>query len=223
MDAVEGFTSPRAWAFTLLGLHEIAKDPGHDRSHALRLLLVDRLLRRWQDCATPEWQWFEDVATYDNARICQALLQSGVAMSHDHAVATGLASLRWLASLQTTPAGNFRPVGSNGFCDRNGARADFDQQPVEAQAMVSACLEAYRITGDSAWKQEATRAFEWFLGRNDLGQALYDPATGGCRDGLHQERTSENLGAESTLAFHLALCEMTTARAAHSSPKVLHS
>lgn len=215
IDAIPGFTSPRAWAFTLLGLHESLRVGAQDPCATdLRRILVERLLTRWKDCATPEWQWFEDSATYDNARLSQAMIQSGTALGNDEAVAVGLASLRWLASLQTTPARHFRPVGSNGFCHRDGARADFDQQPVEAQAMVSACLEAFRITGDAAWMREARRAFEWFLGRNDRNEPLYDPATGGCRDGLHADRTSENLGAESTLAFHLALCEMTTAQAA---------
>ena len=98
----------------------------------------------------------------------------------------GLESLSWLADLQRADAagGHFVPIGSNGFYQRGGERARFDQQPVEAQAMVSACLEAYRITGDKRWRKEARRAFEWFLGRNDLNLPIYDPTTGGCRDGL---------------------------------------
>jgi len=120
----------------------------------------------------------------------------------------GLKSLRWLASLQKTQAGHFRPIGSDGFYVRGGARADFDQQPVEAQAMVSACLSAFRATRDPAWMSEAKRAFEWFLGRNDLGLSLYDSGSGGCDDGLHRDRVSENQGAESTLAFHLSRAEM---------------
>jgi hypothetical protein len=119
--------------------------------------------------------------------------------------------LRWLVSIQKTQAGCFRPIGSNGFYQRGGARADFDQQPVEAQAMVSACNEAFRATRDGAWSGEAKRAFEWFLGRNDLGLALYDFTTGGCSDGLHADRVNENQGAESTLAFHLSLAEMNYA------------
>ena len=75
--------------------------------------------------------------------------------------------------------------------------------------MVSACLTAFRTTGDPAWSKEAKRAFEWFLGRNDLGLAVYDFSTGGCRDGLHEDRVNENQGAESTLAFHLSLAEMS--------------
>jgi uncharacterized protein YyaL (SSP411 family) len=173
--------------------------------------LTAKLVRLWHDCATEDWPWFEPTATYDNARLCQALLLSGQWLPDPEALDIGLKSLRWLASLQKTQAGHFRPIGSNGFCERGGARADFDQQPVEAQAMVSACLEAFRATQDPAWSKEAKRAFEWFLGRNDLGLPLYDSNSGGCSDGLHEDRVSENQGAESTLAFHLSLAEMNFA------------
>ncbi len=125
----------------------------------------------------------------------------------------GLESLGWLADLQRADAGggHFVPIGSNGFYQRGGERARFDQQPVEAQAMVSACLEAYRVTGDKRWRKEARRAFEWFLGRNDLNLPIYDPTTGGCRDGLHPDRPNENQGAESTLAFLQSLLELRLA------------
>ena len=122
----------------------------------------------------------------------------------------GLKTLRWLTQVQTTDAGAFRPIGSNGFYARGKERALFDQQPIEAQATISACIEAYQATNDMFWVTEARRAFEWYLGRNDLGLALYDSTTGGCRDGLHMDRLSENQGAESTLAFLLSLAEMQT-------------
>jgi len=220
LPVVETFTSPRAWAFTLLGIHEyLRRFPGHPQMLSACGLLTEKLVTLWQACATEEWPWFEPIASYDNARLCQALLLSGQWMPHPEALKIGLESLRWLASLQKTQAGHFRPIGSNGFCERGGARADFDQQPVEAQAMVSACLEAYRATQDAAWSKEAKRAFEWFLGRNDLGQPLYDSNSGGCSDGLHQDRVSENQGAESTLAFHLSLAEMNFAE--HLIPQPL--
>jgi hypothetical protein len=133
-------------------------------------------------------------------------------MPHPEALEIGLKSLGWLASIQTTQSRHFRPIGSNGFYERGGFHADFDQQPVEAQAMVSASLEAFRATQDAAWSREAKRAFEWFLGRNDLGLPLYDSRTGGCSDGLHHDRVNENQGAESTLAFHLSLAEMNYAK-----------
>lgn len=212
MPVLEAFRSPRAWAFTLLGIHEyLRRFPGHPRMLSICSLLTRKLVCLWHDCATEDWPWFEPNATYDNARLCQALLLSGQWLPDPEALEIGLKSLRWLASLQKTQAGHFRPIGSNGFCERGGARADFDQQPVEAQAMVSACLEAFRATQDPAWSKEAKRAFEWFLGRNDLGLPLYDSNSGGCSDGLHEDRVSENQGAESTLAFHLSLAEMNFA------------
>ena len=217
---VESFTSPRAWAFALLGIHEYYRVfPDCTQANATREALTGNLVKLWKNCATEDWPWFEPVATYDNARLCQALLLSGQWMPHPEAFDIGLKSLRWLASLQRTQAGHFRPIGSNGFYARDGARADFDQQPVEAQAMVSACLEAFRATQDEAWPREARRAFEWFLGRNDLGLPVYDPSTGGCGDGLHRDRVNGNQGAESTLAFHLSLAEMNYA--AHPLPSAL--
>jgi hypothetical protein len=208
LAAVERFSSPRAWAFTLLGIHEFLRGfPDQEEATALRSLLTRKLIGLWRACSSRTWPWFESSATYDNARLSQALLLS--AADHPEALEIGLRSLSWLVSVQKTQAGHFRPIGSNGFYQRDGAHADFDQQPLEAQAMVSACLDAFRITQDPAWSQEAKRAFEWFLGRNDLGLPVYDSATGGCRDGLHLDRVSENQGAESTLAFHLALAGMS--------------
>jgi hypothetical protein len=156
--------------------------------------------------------------TYENARFSQALILSGQWLPDPAALEIGLKSLRWLVSIQKTQSGCFRPIGSNGFYLRDGARADFDQQPLEAQAMVAACHEASRATQDPLWVREAKRAFEWFLGRNDLGLPLYDFTTGGCGDGLHHDRVNENQGAESTLAFHLALAEMNCAEHLNTAP-----
>jgi len=209
LPVVESFSSPRAWAFTLLGIHEyLRRFPDHPESKALREVLTLKLIGLWKHCATENWPWFESSATYDNARLCQALILSGQSMPHPEALAIGLKSLGWLASVQKTRAGHFRPIGCNGFYERDGAHAYFDQQPVEAQAMVSACLVAFRATQDESWLREAKRAFEWFLGRNDLGLPLYDSSSGGCSDGLHHDRVNENQGAESTLAFQLSLAKM---------------
>ena len=212
LSVVHAFSSPRAWAFALLGIHEyLRRFPDHSHVKAVREVLTLKLIGLWKNCATENWPWFESSATYENARLCQALLLSGQWMPHPEALEIGLKSLGWLASVQKTQAGHFRPIGSNGFYERDGAHAYFDQQPVEAQAMVSACLEAFRATQDGSWSREAKRAFEWFLGRNDLGLRLYDSSSGGCSDGLHQDRVNENQGAESTLAFHLSLAEMNLA------------
>ncbi len=212
VPVVTGFSSPRAWASALLGIHEFLRSrPGHPEMSAACEALTENLVRLWKGFATDDWPWFEPIASYDNARLCQALIRSGRVLKNPEATRIGMASLSWLASLQKTQAGHFRPIGSDGFYTKGGARADFDQQPVEAQAMIAACLEALRTTGDEAWKREAKRAFEWFLGRNDLGLPLYDPGSGGCGDGLHSDRVNENQGAESTLAFLLSLAEMRLA------------
>ncbi len=214
LPVAAAFTSPRAWSFTLLGIHEYLRhfpDDPKTGSLALRDLLTAKLLNLWNTCATEHWPWFEPYVTYDNARLCQALILAGQSIPDANVLEAGLKSLRWLVSIQRTQAGHFRPVGSAGFYQRDGARADFDQQPVEAQAMVSACQDAFRVTHDPLWSREAKRAFEWFLGRNDLGLPLYDSSSGGCSDGLHPDRVNENQGAESTLAFHLALVDMNNA------------
>jgi hypothetical protein len=136
------------------------------------------------------------------------MILSGRTMNDAKILELGLSTLRWLVKVQTSPNNSFCPVGCNGFFPRGKERAKFDQQPIEAQATVSACIEAYHATGDALWMTEARRAFDWFLGRNDLGLPLYDAMSGGCRDGLHINRVSENQGAESTIAFLLSLAEM---------------
>jgi hypothetical protein len=127
----------------------------------------------------------------------------------------GYESLEWLAKIQRSgplgSSGHFVPIGSDGFYTRGGERARFDQQPIEAKTMVAACLEAYRFTGEDRWRKEARRAFEWFMGRNDLNQPLYDPYTGGCCDALHPDRVNRNQGAESTLAFLLTVLQLRLA------------
>jgi hypothetical protein len=203
------FTSPRAWAFTLIGIDEyLRRLSGDRRANQIRESLTAKLIQRYADAAKDDWQWFEEVVSYANAKLPHALILSGRCTSDAAMLETGLKTLRWLVKIQTSGAGSFRPIGSNGFYPRGEERALFDQQPIEAQATVSACIEAYHATNDVFWVAEARRAFEWFVGRNDLGLALYDSTTGGCRDGLHVDRVSQNQGAESTLAFLLALAEM---------------
>jgi len=203
------FTSPRAWAFTLIGIDEyLSRLSGDRRANQIRESLNAKLMQRYADAAGEDWQWFEDLVSYTNAKLPHALILSGRCMKDAEMLETGLQALRWLVEVQTSKAGSFRPIGSNGFYRRGQERALFDQQPIEAQVTVSACIEAYHATADMFWVAEARRAFEWFLGRNDLGLALYDSTTGGCRDGLHMDRVSQNQGAESTLAFLLALAQM---------------
>jgi glycosyltransferase involved in cell wall biosynthesis len=204
-------TSPRAWAFALIGIQKyLDRFAGDRRAEQVQEQLAVRLLELYKNNRTDEWQWFEDKLTYCNAALPHAMLLCGNSMLNPDMTKAGMESLLWLAKLQhSEKEGNhFVPIGSNGFYPKGGERARFDQQPVEAQAMVSACLEANRLTGDKMWYREAQRAFEWFLGRNDLHLPVYDPTTGGCRDGLHPDRVNENQGAESTLAFLHALLEL---------------
>ena len=214
LPAILKTTSPRAWAFTLIGIHEyLRRFEGDRRANQVRDELAGRLLTLYKSSRSDEWCWYEAGLTYCNAVLPQALLMCGQWIPDNAMTEVGLESLHWLADLQRADAagGHFVPIGSNGFYQRGGERARFDQQPVEAQTMASACLEAYRGTGDKRWHKEARRAFEWFLGRNDLNLPLYDPTTGGCRDGLHPDRPNENQGAESTLAFLQTLLELRLA------------
>jgi glycosyltransferase involved in cell wall biosynthesis len=209
LPAVAEFTSPRAWAFSLMGIHEYLRRLGGDSLvNQTREVLTTRLMELFDRSAQPDWPWFEEVLAYDNAKLAHALIVSGQATGQQPVLERGLQALSWLAEVQNSEHGHFQPIGSNGFYRRGGARAHFDQQPIEAQAMVSACLAAYRITSDPSWYNQAQRAFDWFLGWNDLGLEIYSPSTGGCRDALHVDRVNGNQGAESTLAFLLSLAEM---------------
>jgi glycosyltransferase involved in cell wall biosynthesis len=213
LPAMTEFSSPRAWAFGLIGIHEyLRRLSGDSLVNQTREMLTSRLMDRYDASAHPDWQWFEAELSYDNAKLAHALIVSGQATGQKAVFERGLQALRWLTRIQMSEKGHFRPIGSNGFYRHGGLRATFDQQPVEAQATVSACLEAYRATGDLCWFEHAQRAFDWFIGWNDLGLELYSPETGGCHDGLHSDRVNGNEGAESTLAFLLSLAEMRLAQ-----------
>jgi len=209
LPTAESFSSPRAWAFTLLGLAAycaVAPDDLHTRE--VRHSLADRLMSCLASVETPDWVWFEEGLAYDNARLPQALMMTGMATQTPGYIDAGLRSLRWLVTQQTTPAGHFRPVGTAGFGEQRQHPRAFDQQPVEATATIAACLTAWRADGDAEWKALATRAFAWFLGSNDLSVALVDPDTGSCRDGLHPDRANENRGGESVVCYLLGLAEI---------------
>jgi len=210
IPAVLEFSSPRAWAYILLGIEQyLISYPGDRELQKLRSVLSRRLLEMYQSVRRPDWKWFEDVLAYGNARLPQSLLATGAACSDDRMISAGLESLDWLSTVQHCDInGHFVPIGSQGFYRQDGEKARFDQQPLEAAGAVSACLQAYRVTGDSRWRNDAWSAFNWFLGDNDLQLPLYDSTTGGCRDGLHPDRANENQGAESTLSFLMALVEM---------------
>ncbi len=202
-------TSPRTWALSLIGIHEYFRRFNGDRLvNQLRDTLTNNLIDLYDRTASDDWPWFEDVASYNNAKLSHALILSGRWSGNDRALEIGLHSLRWLAEKQLSSQGRFRPIGCNGFCRRGEPAAEYDQQPIETHSMVSAAIEAYNAVEDPYWSDQAHLAFDWFLGRNDLGQSLYDTGAGGCHDGLQENRVNENQGAESTLAFLLSLAEM---------------
>ena len=209
LPAVSDFSSPRAWAFALLGIEQYLHAFEGDRHvQAAGRAIAERLFQLFRQTDQPDWPWCENRVTYCNARLPQALIASGTWIGDESMTATGIRSLAWLMTIQQTAEGYFAPIGTRGFFERGMTAAVFDQQPVDACATVSACMHAFRTTGDHRWAEHARRAFTWFLGQNQLQQALYDPLSGGCRDALHADRLNENEGAESTLSFLLALMDM---------------
>lgn len=212
LPAASDLESTRGAAFTLIGINEYLRRfyGDHHAGHA-RHQISHRLLEMFREYSTSDWPWFEGCVAYSNAKLPHALILTGRWIESEEMVSTGLRALEWLNGIQSAELGHFAPIGNNGFYPRDGAPARFDQQPVEAHATISACLEAYELTGDDQWRSAARKAFNWFLGHNDLGLALYDPTSGGCRDALHADRVNPNQGAEATLSFLLSLVELRTA------------
>jgi len=210
------FTSPRAWAYCILGMQAYLDwFPGDRAIQGARNTLANRLLDIYERSHSETWKWFEKSLSYSNARLSQALILAGWRSDNQRMIEAGMDSLKWLVAVQHREnAEIFVPIGSNGFFIEGNGKARFDQQPVEACATIAACLEVYRLTEESHWLEEARRVFRWFLGKNDLHVPLYDAITGGCKDGLHPDRVNENQGAESTLSFLMALLEMQAAKVA---------
>jgi hypothetical protein len=212
------FTSPRAWAFCILGMQAYLDwFPGDRAIQCTRNALANRLLDIYERTHSATWRWFEKSLSYSNARLSQALILAGWRSKNQRMIEAGMDSLKWLVLEQHRDDKEiFVPIGSNGFFIEGSEKARFDQQPVEACATVSACLEVFRMTEERVWFEEAQRVFHWFLGKNDLQVPLYDATTGGCKDGLHPDRINENQGAESTLSFLMALLEMQAAKVANT-------
>ena len=221
LPSAETFSSPRAWAFTLLGLDAYCAVTAKDQfAKRIRQLFAEKLMSILSAVETKDWVWFEEGLSYDNARLSQALIVTGDATGMAAYVAVGLRSLRWLMARQTTPAGLFRPVGTHGFGEQRQEPRAFDQQPVEATATISACLAAWRADGDLQWRADAARAFAWFLGSNDLTLPLVDLESGSCRDGLHRDRPNENRGGESVVSYLLSLAEIRELARATGEPAI---
>jgi hypothetical protein len=205
LKVVEHFDSPRAIAFALVGMHAyLQRFSGDSEVRRIREILADKLFNQFKSNMKKSWPWLENSLNYANGKLVHALLLSGQWIQRSDMIDMGLQSLKWLISIQTED-GHFVPIGNNGWYEQGGTKARFDQQPIEANAMIEACVEAFNITRDKTWIDDAVMCFNWFLGHNDLNMSLYDPKTGGCRDGLMADGINQNEGAESTLAWLLSL------------------
>ncbi|MBP7829614.1 MAG: glycosyltransferase family 4 protein [Kiritimatiellae bacterium] len=203
------FTSPRAWANTILAIQlYLQRYGGASTFRRERHDLAARLLDLYEKNAADDWPWPEHRLTYANARIPHALIEAGQWLPNSRMCEWGLRSLDWLDRVQTAEPGHFVPVGTNGWFERGREKARFDQQPIEAYTMLDACFAAYRMTRDDRWLRSAQKAFDWFLGRNDLQASLHDYHSGGCFDGLHPDRVNRNQGAESTVVWQLSVILM---------------
>jgi hypothetical protein len=178
LPALEHFSDSRAIAFPILGMQAyLRRHDGDQRVRELMKSLGNRLLARFRHFASKDWQWHEAELNYDNARLPEALMACGRVTNDDAMVKTG----------------------------KSGRKAQYDQQPLEAAAVIDASIEAYQCTQREEWVQLASTCFNWYLGKNDQQLNLYDHATGGCRDGLLRNGVNENQGAESTLSY---LCSL---------------
>lgn len=208
LGVVEKFSAPRAISFSLIGIDAyLEKFSGDSEVRRTRDTIAEKLFNQFKRNATADWLWAEKTLTYANGTLPHALLLSGHRMQRGDIIDMGIASLNWLFTIQTGD-GHLVPIGCNGWYEKGRARARFDQQPIEAHAMVEACVAAFDITRDRKWFENAVMCFNWFLGQNDLNMPLYDPKTGGCRDGLMADGINQNEGAESTLSWLLSLLTM---------------
>jgi len=206
LPPVQAFSSPRAWAYALTGIHYYLNVfLGDTEVRRIRDFLALKLFDLLRANSTPDWPWIEGIVTYANGRIPNALILSGYDMKRNDLISAGIESLRWLLDIQMDRKGHFVPVGSNGWYAKGKEKARFDQQPIEAQEIIEALKSAYCVTQDERWIEYAERCLEWFLGRNDLNVPLYDYRSGGCCDGLQPTGPNKNQGAESTLAWLLSL------------------
>ena len=219
---IERTDSLRTMAFAVIGL---TRPPLQALSAPLRGLLEElgnRLLAVYSGYRTDEWRWFESSLTYDNARLPHALIAAGQRLDDPRMLAAGLESLDWYGAQCSLDGPAVRLVGNSWHRNKStplAAQLDGDEQPLDAAALVEALTDALVATEERAHGERAVRAFEWFLGRNRLGEPVYDFATGGSHDGLAANSLNDNEGAESTLAFFQALLALEAAGLQSSLPQ----
>jgi hypothetical protein len=200
MPLIEGLTDLRPAACAILGLTAYLDRERSKEAVALLELTALRLTDQLERNGVPLWPWPEPFLTYENARIPQAMIAGGRVMVDESVIWHGLRSLEWLLHVQTED-GMLVPIGNRGWFKKGGQRARFDQQPIEAEATVAACCEAFSHTADPRWLKGLATSYSWFTGHNLAGDSVYDPETGGCRDGIGPDGLNQNQGAESTLAW----------------------
>jgi hypothetical protein len=200
---VNSFKSLRAKAFSILGLHQYSLAYPEDKNPLLNIKPVADYLIYWYTVVSSDkWRWFEPYVTYENARLPHALFAAYTMTGHQKYLQVAVKSLGFLMKTQIIED-KFVPVGSNGWYNKHGKRAFYDQQPVETSCMVDALNEAKRITGDEQYSKLAQTVFEWFFGNNTKNVVVYDAENGGCYDGINPDGLNLNQGAESTLSYLL--------------------
>ncbi|QNE30849.1 glycosyltransferase [Sphingomonas sp. NBWT7] len=202
--------SPRAQAFAMLGAAAMLEaSPGHQLARSILERFPDEHVALLDEARRPNWVWFEIVLAYDNARLPEGLIRAGMALDRRDLIAVGVETLEWIISRQKSPAGHFRAIGSESFGRPYAEPLPFDQQPLEAQATIDACCAAFAATGEQRWRDEAERAYGWYLGLNELDLPLATMHDGGCFDGLMPTGLNRNQGAESILALQLSSCAIS--------------
>lgn len=203
------FDALRATAFAILGIDRFLEYRGESPAMtALIEKLATRIHNAFIGNRGEGWHWCEDIVTYSNAALPLALIAASGRLGNEEMLHDAITVLRWLIESQTAPEGHLSIVGNEGWMPRSGSRAKFDQQAVDVAGLVLACRAAHTATGDAEWLAQSRLCFDWFLGANDVGLPLYDPTTGGCRDGLQPTGVNANQGAESTVVWLLARMTM---------------
>jgi glycosyltransferase involved in cell wall biosynthesis len=196
---------PRGMAYSILGMSDyLEKFPGASDIKREMELAADGLITQYEESKYPDWQWFEDTLSYDNAVLPHALFVAGLTFDNKKYLKTAKETCEFLLE-NTFKGDHFSFIGCKGWYERGGTRANFDQQPLEATSMVLMLRAAYDVTRDERFLTLQRKAFDWFLGRNDLRIPIYDFRTKGCNDGLTPNGGNTNQGAESTLSFLLGL------------------
>jgi hypothetical protein len=214
LPATQGLRALRAQSSVLLGCEAVMRSAPSARAALAYRLMANRLGSIFQGRTTSAWPWPESRLTYENALPVQALIVAGRFVDSSRMLEAGLDVLDWLIDSQTDPSGHLSPVG-NGWWSCRGTKSTFDQQPIEATALLLAAEAAYEVTGTDRYRAAMERAYAWFLGDNDLHVEIAVPERGACFDGLTPQGVNTNQGAESTLMWLSALEHIRATRSVH--------